>query len=629
MLSFEEIVEVTRQRQSRDTLLKRQMIDVRDKVNGDWVIPLVDVAGGTALPSPTASFMADAIDHTAMRAASQSPRVYSPPLDRAKMTGKNSVERAEERQDAWYSCWDHSRLDLALPRGFRQLAAYGTSSAKVDYDLGAGRARIRWRDPLTAYPCEQAPEDIDELTDIAWTYGVHPKAMIARWPQTERLVRKSGSYVDSDGLWDFVEWMDRDQIVIGVLGPRFGLDTSSPGHVPSSVWRQSMLLSRAPNRAGMVTAASPMRVTLDRVAGQVASVTGLVELLARMTALDVIATEKSIFPDRYVVGAENKRPAIVGGNWKDGRTGEINLLENVDRIGELTSTVGPNTHPMIDRLERAVRLSSGLVPQFGGETYGALRTGQGIDRMNDIAVDPRIDELHKIMARCLQTLNRGVAAVEKGWFSGRKIFAFSGFGATRGVLEYQPEKLWETGENVVEYPSAGMDAPAAETRVISQVTAGLMSKSTALSRLPGVRDPAAERIQIMLDRTDDAAFTGLVQQAAQGTFPLPDLLRFRELLRQTGDPAKAMEQTQREAQERQAAQAPEPGPGQGAAPETQPGVSMPGMGMEQQGAPPAGPPMPAADRLRMALSAMAARPAGPPAPSQVPGPPQANVSIRG
>lgn len=609
-LDFNEIVSVVRQRQSRDTPLKRQMVQVRDMANGDFVVPLVDVQGGTALPSPTASFIADAIDHTAMRAASQTPRIHSPALDTTKLTGKRSIQWAEQRQDAWYSTWDYSRLDLAIPRGFRHLGAYGTTSAVVCYDLKAGRARINWRDPLTAYPCEFSPEDLGDLADVAWTYGVHPKAMMARWPQTERLIREAG-HVDQDGLWDFVEWMDADQIVVGVLGPRHGDAVSSPGYEPANVWRTSMLLTRVPNRAEMVTAVAPVRVTLDRVAGQVAAVTGLVELLARMTALDLVATEKSIFPDRYVVGREGNKPILVGGDWKDGRTGQINLLQNVDKIGELTSTVGPNTHPMIDRLERSVRLSSGLVPQFGGETYGSLRTGQGIDRMNDIAVDPRIDEMHKIMARALQSLNKGVAAVEKGWFAGRKIVAFSGFAAARSVTEYEPQKLWETDVNFVEYPSAGMDAPAAETRVISQVSAGLMSRSTALSSLPSVKDPVAERLQIMLDRTDDAAFTGIVQQAAAGTFPLPDLLKFRQYLVESGDPAKAMERVQREAQERQAQQAPAAPEGFAQAPESQPGVSMPGMGMEQPAAPtPQGPPVPATDRMRQALQALAARGGG-------------------
>ena len=95
--------------------------------------------------------------------------------------------------------------------------------------------------------------------------------------------------------------------------------------------------------------------------------------MAKFMALELIAQEKAIFPDRYIIGRSGQVPMIVGGEWKDGREGEVNVLLDAENIGELRSAPDQNTRVAIDRLERNARISTGTVPQIGGESYGALR----------------------------------------------------------------------------------------------------------------------------------------------------------------------------------------------------------------------------------------------------------------
>src|ERR1700722_13842606 len=77
-LGFDQIVAIMRQRRSQDSILFSQGIEVRDRYNGDVVIPLTDVKGSPVLDIPGPRLIAEAIDGIAMQASSSRPSIVTP-----------------------------------------------------------------------------------------------------------------------------------------------------------------------------------------------------------------------------------------------------------------------------------------------------------------------------------------------------------------------------------------------------------------------------------------------------------------------------------------------------------------------------------------------------------------------
>src|SRR5690606_36584548 len=221
----------------------------------------------------------------------------------------------------------------------------------------------------------------------------------------------------------------------------------------------SLELARWENKAGIPPLVCAQRVTLDRIASQVANTVGMIDLMAKIMALAIVAEEKAVFPDRWALARPGESARIItnGGRWADGRTGQTNVLDGVANMGQLDSAPPNSTYQMMDRLERNMRVSTGLVPTFGGEPYGSLRTGRGIDSMMGVAVDPRVQELQDIMAVGLGHMNEIVSQMWKGYWGDRKVYLFSGWGGKARSVQFEPNVHIENGSNVVSFAIPGAD----------------------------------------------------------------------------------------------------------------------------------------------------------------------------
>jgi uncharacterized protein YicC (UPF0701 family) len=92
---------------------------------------------------------------------------------------------------------------------------------------------------------------------------------------------------------------------------------------------------------------------------------------------------------------------------------------------------------------------------------------------------------------------------------------------------------------------------------------------------PLVEDPEFEHDAVIAEQLEEALLQSIQQQAMEGTIPPADLARIMSLVANNQkELAEAVEQVQKEAQERQAEQV------DAAAPAAQPGLAMPGMGAE-------------------------------------------------
>lgn len=555
-------------RREADSERFRRMIDVRDRANGDLVIPLPDVDGEPTLQPPTPQLILDAIDSTAMQAGSVMPTIFCPPMDPTKTNGIKSMEYAAIRRRALYASWNYNQLDVKLLRFYRHLVGYGTAALMVLPDYRTERARIELRDPLTTYPSMRAPDDITEPENVGFVFGRSRDFLRKQYPGNELLLRWIGS--QNEELWDCVEWVDEDEIILGVLGPRFRQQSAwSPAvNVSNRPYAQGLELKRWPNRAGMVPVGVPRRVTLDKIMGQVDTIIGSLDLLTRMSALEVIAAEKAVFPDLQVIGPKGNMPTLVGGEWKDGRTGEANVIIDGE-ARYLTAPVGPATFQTMANLERAIRLSSGNPEMYGGSLTGSLRSGQTVNALQGIAINPRTQEAHMIAQRTLAVVNKAILAVEKGYWPDKKYTCFGGHGGD-SMVEYIPSKHFETLENAVVYPFPGMDLSQITVAVAQMNASGLLSRTTARQQHPLVLDADAEEKRVLVERVDEAALQGFLQMMQAN--PDPDFyVRLRRHLEDGDALGPAVEKTRDEIAQEQAAAA-EQQQAAGAAPAGPPGA---------------------------------------------------------
>lgn len=544
-------------RMRQDSNLIQTMIDVTDRYNGDIAITLPDVEGEPTLPVATPNIIAQAIENMGMRAASVHPVINVPALNPAH---KTSRDRAQRHRKALYAHWHVDKLDeVQLPRSYRQLAAYGTCSWVVMPDWDNKRARTAMRNPLSSYPDARDPNNVDDPADCGFVHGMSARDLDRRYGHVDGV----RSYLeklslDYDHILDIVEWVDAEHIMLGVIGPRY---RNYYRHAVSP--RQGgVLLNAWPNRVGKPTISVPRRATLDRVMGQVATITGLTDLMAKMQALEMAAAEKAIFPDTVMMGRDGRPPVLVGGEWHDGRTGLINEVQDGE-VRQLTAPSNPFTQQTIDRAERAARTDSGANPMFGGEVPNqSLRTGRAIDSYTGFSVDPRIQELQKIQARSLADVNAHITDTEKVLWPKRKYEVFSGWASDGEVVKYEPDEDFESNHNVVHYSFPGADIQGVTVGVGQLTGAGLMSKRTARVRHPYIEDPESEDRNIVLERLEDAALVSILQRSQAGELSLVDHFRIMELFREGKSMEEAFAKAQEEARERQSTPSPEGSPEQ-------------------------------------------------------------------
>jgi len=596
--TFPEIVSIMQARRRASGPLINACLEVKRRYNGEWVLPLPFMDDDPEVGNMGPALIAESVEHLSRKSASVRPGIYVPALDPGKQGGgRTSPEWADIRRKALSATWFRSKAGLSIARAYRHFYGYATYSLMWVPDFDLSQPRMVVRDPLTAFPEPKAPEDITLPGNVGFISSHSVDWIMANYPQSATLLK--GSRAGINMMWDLVEWIDPDEVVIGILGPRFedntrqDLTTGGYGYNTTGfAGGNAMELRRWPNRAGCVPAVCPAAVTMDKIISAVARNLGQSDLIGRLQALDIVATERAIFPDRYVLGKLGQTPSIVGGRWKDGREGETNIVLDATAIGELHNTPDPTNKQAIDRAERNYRVSTGLVPQAGGESYGALRTGRGMDALMQSSVDPRVGEGQENMEYALGELNRAAIKMYKGYWGSKSFSMYSGWPGDSGHVKFTPDTHFESEENVVAYPVLGTDRAGLTVELGQLLGAKGLSLRSFRRKHPDIDDPEGEEKQVLIEAMQNAVLTTLLQHASDGSTPPEDLAKIGQQLMADGDIFAAAIEVGRLAQERQATMAPPPGPGQVAAPETMPGLGPAGAGQEQpaQPAPPIGPP---------------------------------------
>jgi hypothetical protein len=583
----------------------RRMREVRDLANGDVVIPLSELDRNAR--TNVANLLVQGLDQTSMRIASTMPMPFFPPIKQGNI---DSQEMARLRKKIILSYWDHNKMNLKMRRRARHFLAYSSSPVMLRPDFRKLQPTWSIRNPLDTYPAPS--EDPDNLVpdDCIFTYTKTAQWLIDNYGEQVIGKLRMGRIV-FDTKFTLLEYVDDQELVICVMGAPLAEGLTPP----ERAGMETVELERMPNRTGMPLAVMPQRISLDTPKGQYDGVLGMYFTRARLQALTEIAIERGIFPDEYLVARAGENPEII--QMADGKTGQLGVVKGGD-IQQLQTNPGYKTDTALDRLERQERLEGAIPAEFGGESGTNIRTGRRGENVLSATVDFRVQEAQAVFEQALYEEDKIAIAIEQAYWGAQKKSFFIPGRVSGGMTHYVPNKVFETDFHYVSYPSSGSDVNGLIVGLGQRLGTGLMSKESAREADPLITDPELEKDRITSESLEAALLSSIQAQAADPNGPYqPDDLAYLTMLTVEKNVSiyEAVQMTQKRAQERQAAMAPQ------GAPETMPGLAMPGMGAEMQAAPAPG---------EGGVEGLLAQLGGPPAGAMAqPGTPGAVLSLGG
>ena len=587
MISVEDISALLAERVGDRGEVVATMREIKDTYNGDIIVPLpeMDKAERPAI----ANMINIGLDQTAMRIASTMPNLYYPPV---RPGIQKSIDLATERMRANLGWWDVNKMNLLQRKRARHLIGYSQSPVMLRPNAKWGCSEWQMQSPLDTYaapsnnPLQFVPDD------CIFTYAKNLYWLKKHYPDVYDQLLKDVKPRLSD-MFDIVEYVDGDETVV------FAQSRTAEG-VPSfqAVGSKQVPMKRIANRTGMVPVVIPERISLDHPMGQFDSQIGMYRQEAKLTALSIIAIERNIFPDTYLVGHPNSTPKFIQGPF-DGRTGKINVVQG-GAIEVKTIQPTQSTEMMADRLERAQRMAGSTPADMTGEAASNVRTGKRGDSIMSATIDMNIQESQEIFAASLQEECKIAVAQSKSYFGNeRKSFYISSY-KNKGDVAYVANEIFENDNAVVTYSYAGTDQNSLVVALAQRKGMGSMSSETVMELDPMIGDVPSEKARIDSEAVKTLIMQAFTQQASSGAVPLIDLARIAEMIQDENETLiNAIIKGQAEAQKRQATVAP---PG---APEAQPGLGAPGQGAEQPTAAPGPTPPP---NLLQALSSLTGKP---------------------
>ena len=565
MKSPEEIVGLLRERESNLEPSFARMRRVRAAYDGDIVVPLPELDDNEQVA--VANLLAQGLDQTAMRIASVMPDVVMPPT---KDDQKQAEKRASTRRRAVLGWWQHNRMDIKLSKRARHMLGYASSPVSLRYDPKAGLPVWTVRDPLTTFPAPVFGPDDMAPYDTIFTYERTFSWLQDNYPEGAEKIRHQD--VQGSDLYQLVEYCDPEETVLVAVGRDPRAQTTWHRHADYSPPLAE--LERTVNRTGVCPVVVAGRINLDQPQGQFDQMLGMYQMQAKLMALEVLAVQKGIFPDTWLVSNPGETPQIV--NTANGLTGEVGVLKG----GTLRDSVvnpGFMTNPTIDRLERAQRLTAGIPAEFGGESGSNIRTGRRGEAVLSAVVDFPVQEARRMLAASLEVENKRAIALMKTYAGNRPQSFYVTMKGAKGVVDYTPNKDFDTDDNRVMFSHPGADMNDLVIGAGQRIGMGTMSKRSFMQIDPMVDDAEHEHDAVISESLEQALLASLQTQASQGALPPNDLARISELVRtDRAELADAVQKVQEEAQQRQASQVP---PG---SPELMPGIAQPGAGAEAQ-----------------------------------------------
>ena len=522
MRTPDDILSLYVDRKGKYAHLHEKMRQIADVYNGRAEVPLPDMERDDEKPA-IPNLLQQGVDQMAGRITSVVPQVSFASKEPGTRKWDRIAQSAGQTITGW---WQSDKLMLKQKARGRRLIAYGMAPTIVRWDHDEHRPTWQARHPLETLPSPDLVPGQVRPTDCIFFY---PRSV--GWMQangySEHLWRLAGGTPQHDGVITLVEYVDADHTVLLATGYYPSQNAYAMDY--SDVGLRGVVLEAYPNFGDDAPVTVPTRLTLDQMTGQFDGMLGMYYQQAKLMALEMIAVEKGIFPDTYLVSRPGEIAKFIAGPF-DGRTGEVNVIQGGDIKTEQMQP-GYMTNGLVDRLERAQRVTSGIPAEFGGESQANVRTGRRGDAILSATIDFPIAEAQEIFSYSLEEENETAMQLSKRFDGDTKRTIYVGTGNARKPVTYKPNETFEIEEHVVSYPAAGTDVNSLIIGIGQRVGLGTMSKRTAAELDPYIDNPEQEHDSIIAEGLEQALMAGLQQQASSGAIPPLTLAKIMTLVR--------------------------------------------------------------------------------------------------
>ena len=547
MLSANEVCDLYIQRKKQLAPVHAGMRRVKEIYDGEAVVPLPDMTQDQ--PAAVPNLLAQGVDQMAGRVASSMPMVGF-----ASDGGRRSTRRALTAQKVVQGWWQNDRLPLKQKQRARFLIAFGIAPAVVTLDPKTKLPTWQIRNPLHTFPSPHMIPGTQTPVDTLFAYKRSVGWLrMNGYDQHVRRVTDHYDRITDDSLMTILEHITAD-------GRHLCLTSYA---MADTVADRCVTLEQVDNPTGMPQAVVPQRIGLGQAAGQFDSLVGMYYQQAKLMALEVMAVERGIFPDTYLVSRPGEVADFIDGPY-DGRSGQINIVKGGD-VKELTTQPGYMTPQTIDRLERSQRLTAGIPAEFGGESATNIRTGRRGDAVLSAVIDFPVAEAQEMIAAALQDEDKIAIGLAKHYTGDSEKTLFVGTGNSTRQVTYKPNEVFPHPDHVVTFAATGADVNQLMMGLGQRVGMGIMSKMTAATLDPFIDNPEFEHDKIVSEGLEQAVLAGLQQQASAGVIPPMVVAKIMKLvesdkLELADAMTKVVEDAQKEAQaaQEQAAQQEQP-----------------------------------------------------------------------
>ena len=511
----DKILNLYRDRKAHYAELHGKMQEIWEVYNGKAEVPLPDMERDEKPSIP--NLLQQGVDQMAGRITSIVPQVvFSSAKPGVRKHDRNAANSAATI-GGW---WQMDRVMMKQKTRGRRLVAYGMAPTVIRWNYEEHRPMWQVRHPMETLPSLDLDSGQVQPSDCIFSYNrtvgwlrAHGYSQHVHALTAERY----GDAAKNDTVVTIIEYVDQNETILMAAGHFSTLYDVAPGVWQTTNGFRGVVLEQFETLSDDIPVTIPTRLTLDAMTGQFDGMIGMYMGQAKLTALEMIAVEKGIFPDTYLVSRPGEQGRFLDGPH-DGRSGRINVIQGGDIKTEQMQP-GYLTNPTIDRLERAQRVTSGIPAEFGGESQTNVRTGRRGDAILSATIDFPIAEAQEIFAYALEKENEVAIQMAKRIDGNKERTIFVGTGNNARPVTYKPTETFETERHVVAFPAAGTDVNSLMIGLGQRVGLGIMSKQTAASLDPYIDNPEVEHDAIISEGLEMALMSSIQQKATDGTLP--------------------------------------------------------------------------------------------------------------
>jgi hypothetical protein len=420
---------------------------------------------------------------------------------------KKVAEKIERVVDSY----DHGcRLELQLPQVGRWLPGYGFAVWVVKDRSAPDGTRfpyLQLRDPFDVYPgpwsVDQQPEEMAVLSrvTIADLIRLYPEraGAIQAAATDNRPTARGGAVLLGVGTHSWANPSGEGVVVAEywypegtwVIVPEWGLELS---FVPNPLQRNRFYVAK--------------RFAFDRLVGHYDHIVGLLAQMTRISVLEYIHLEDSVFTETNVYGE-----SLEGDKYRKGRN-SVNRFASGTRVEKPLNNLPYQMFQGIDRIERLLRVGSSYPVSDDGQSPNSFVTGRGLDALRQ-DVDLEISEYQKVLRWALQDLD----SLRLEWDEVRN------GGTSRGLVGYRNgstySEQYDPAKDIAgRYRTrrvygimAGWDEPSKIVTGLQLDQGEIIDKQTFQENLSGLENITQVNERIRARKAEETAWAMLLQEA--------------------------------------------------------------------------------------------------------------------